>query len=148
MKSANKYYNNIFYLPPSINVPNNGVMFWYSATNNRAVDRLSVCNWNCWGKDASKVKFVDGSGTYTTKDAWQAATGFDANSLVTDPLFVNSAGTVPNDFRLQQGSPCATSGRVGGVIGGATVAMGAWGGATSIGADFGPKPVAPQTNVS
>jgi hypothetical protein len=147
--TSNKYYNNIFYLPTTVSTPNSGIMFWFNGTNNRAVDRLAVCNWNCWGRDSSKIKLCDSTGTYTTKSAWQTATGFDANSIIADPLFVNTTGSSPSDFRLKVGSPCATAGRLSGLISGLLVEIGAWRGATQIGSNLlGVRPVAPQVSVS
>jgi hypothetical protein len=50
---------------------------------------------------------------YSTLDLWTAATGFDANSIATDPLFVNTGGANPVDYKLQANSPARTFGRSG-----------------------------------
>ena len=47
--------------------------------------------------------------TYGSLSTWQSATGWDGNSLETDPLFV-SLGT---NFNLQAGSPARSSGKTG-----------------------------------
>ncbi len=45
--------------------------------------------------------------TYTTLSGWQTATGFDVNSINSDPLFVNSTN---RDFHLQTNSSCLNAG--------------------------------------
>jgi len=50
----------------------------------------------------------------TTLANWNAASGFDANSLTSDPLFTNLG---LGDFTLQAGSPALTGSSVGGPIG-------------------------------
>ncbi len=120
--TTNKYYNNILCLPTGISVPSNGLMFLYTATNNRAIDRISVCDWNCWGQTSGKFNIQDSTGTYTSKP-WSAS-NFDTNSILGDPLFVDVAGTDPADFALQGGSPCLLTGHVGGTGGGAAIDMG------------------------
>jgi hypothetical protein len=49
-------------------------------------------------------QFGLGSSSYPSLGDWQV-TGNDANSLVSDPNFVNSAGTLPADFKLTAASP-------------------------------------------
>lgn len=145
--SRNRYYDNIFFVPSSQSVNYSGILFFYAGTNNRAIDRIALCDYNCWGQDASKFRQKDTSASYTTKSAWQSATGFDANSLVTDPQFVNALGSTPADFKLQSGSPCRTAGRIGGVSSGAATEIGAWGGATQVGHNFGNPPAKPNPPV-
>jgi len=139
--SSNRYYNNIFYLPSAVSVPASGFMLFFAGTNNRAQDRLSVCNWNCYGVSAAKFKMQDsptGSGytSYTTLP-WSGG-NFDANSVLDDPDFVNSAGTTAEDFQLQVGSPCIGAGKSNGTAGGSAVDIGAWGNSppSSFGCDF------------
>lgn len=139
--SANRYWNNIFFLPAAVSVPNDGFMLFFAGTNNRAQDRMSVCNWNCYGQSAGKFKMKDsptGSGytTYTTAP-WSGG-NFDADSVLDDPLFVDAAGDTPADFALQGGSPCIGAGKSNGTSGGSAVDIGAWGNSppASFGCDF------------
>lgn len=66
--------------------------------------------------------------TYSSLSSWRTGTGFDLNSLTTDPLFVGPlTGTPPpTAFQLLIGSPLPGAGRVGGVSTGAAVNMGAY----------------------
>lgn len=48
----------------------------------------------------------NGGAPYTTIAAWRSASGLDANSLTTDPLFT----TTGSNFDIQAGSPCINSG--------------------------------------
>lgn len=58
--------------------------------------------------------FID---SYYTLAQWQTAYGQDANSIDSDPLFVNSIGTTIADYDYQVGSPYLTAGFGGGRIG-------------------------------
>ena len=49
-----------------------------------------------------KSGWSDGT-IYTTLSAWQAATGQDANSISSDPCFVDASA---NNFALKDTSPC------------------------------------------
>lgn len=138
--SANRYYNNIFYLPSAVSVPASGFMLFFAGSNNRAQDRLSVCNWNCYGI-AGKFKTQDsptGSG-YTSYTALPWSGGnFDANSVLDDPDFVDAAGDTAADFALQGSSPCIGAGKSNGTAGGSAVDIGAWGNSppANFGCDF------------
>ncbi len=50
---------------------------------------------------------------YTTLAAWQAASGVDLHSIVSDPLFVSAGGTNPGDYKLLVNTPARTGGRGG-----------------------------------
>ena len=148
--SRNRYYNNIFLVPDSVS-PQEGVLFFYPGANNHAVNRLAVCNWNCWGQSSAQFMIGDAGTSYSSRAAWQAAAGFDANSVVADPLLANLGGTTPADFKLSSNSPCRGAGKSGGTSGGSAADIGAWDGATQIGHSFGPAsqtPDAPQLQVS
>lgn len=51
--------------------------------------------------------------SYSPLSAWTTATTFDANSILTDPRFVNAGGTNPADYKLAGGSPALGAGRNG-----------------------------------
>lgn len=42
---------------------------------------------------------------YNTLSAWSAATSLDSHSIIANPLFINSGGTNPTDYKLQSSSP-------------------------------------------
>ncbi len=68
-----------------------------TSTANKIVD------YNCWIKKGTDPTVVqNGYNVYTSLSAWRSATGFDAHSVLADPLFVNTSGA---DFRLQASSP-------------------------------------------
>lgn len=139
--SANRYFNNIFVLPTAVSVPNSGFMIFLAGTNNRAQDRMSVCNWNCYGQSAAKFRMQDsptGSGYSTYSSIPWSAGSFDANSLLVDPVLVNVLGTTPGHFALQGSSQCIAAGKSNGTAGGSSVDMGAWGNTppATIGCDF------------
>lgn len=139
--SANRYYNNIFYLPAAVAVPASGFLLFFAGTNNRAQDRLSVCNWNCYGVSAAKFKTQDsptGSGYSTYTEAPWSGGNFDADSVLDDPLFIDAAGDTAADFALQPGSPCIGAGKSDGTAGGSSVDIGAWGNSppSTFGCDF------------
>jgi len=72
--------------------------------------QTTVIDHNIWSNPSGLpfVRYYNGTGTatYATLAAWQA-TGFDAHSSVSDPLWANAAG---NDFHLQVGSPAIDTG--------------------------------------
>lgn len=99
---------------------------------------ISHSNHNFWSAIASTfAKYQYGASSQTLSE-WRSATGFDANSLTGNPLFVDVA---QNNFRLQVGSPARGAGRDG-------VDMGAYPTGTEvIGVTFGVRP-APPRNVT
>jgi hypothetical protein len=135
-----KMWNNIFYrvggsrdLSFAANTPFSDVALSYKTA-------ISLMNYNAYSSAQAFAAEdeVAGSGSMTFAQ-WQADNDFDANSLVTNPLFVTPGGTTAASFQLDTGSPCIGAGRVGGTSGGDAVDMGAWGGATpptTIGCDF------------
>jgi hypothetical protein len=62
--------------------------------------------------------WMDGySASFNSLSAWQTEVGGEANSIVSDPVFVNAAGTTISDFALDSESPGLGAGRYGGDIG-------------------------------
>ena len=81
--------------------------------------------------------------------AWRSATGMDAHSTTSAATFASPLGRTAAGFQLRSASPGPGSGRVGGVATGAVTELGAWGGgATQIGCNFGPAPMATAISVS
>jgi hypothetical protein len=73
----------------------------------------SYSNYNNFYRVAGNVWNRNYATDYTSLTAWTAATGFDANSITSDPLFVNAGGPNPQDYKLQANSPTRTGGRGG-----------------------------------
>ena len=69
----------------------------------------------------------------------------DAHSITADPAFVGplAARTGAAQYKLSPNSPCLGAGRVGGSAAGTAIDMGAWDGATQIGANFSGTSLAP-----
>jgi hypothetical protein len=124
-----KFYNNITYRP--------GFGGGYRGDLNiTSPANAPIVDYNCY--DPSAVYFALGAGpssTYTTLSSWRTATGREAGSIQANPLFVGS-GAGPTKYALQSGSSLKNAGRVGGTSGGATVDIGAYGGATQVGTDW------------
>jgi hypothetical protein len=82
---------------------------------------------------------LDGSTTYSSLAAWQAAKGADTHSIAINPQFTSKIvpGAGPGQFQLGSSSPAKGAGRTGGSSSGSACDMGAWGnGATRIGCNF------------
>jgi hypothetical protein len=80
---------------------------------------------------------TSGYGPSYTLPNWQSASSLDVNSKSGNPLFANASSANPVGYKLGSGSPAVGTGRLGGVLSGATCNMGAWDGtATQIGCDF------------
>ena len=75
----------------------------YSARGNSTFTDF-VSNYNCFYDSVGYVLY-DAANNYTTVADFNTATGFEANSIVADPLFVSAT-----DFRLQSGSPAKDTG--------------------------------------
>jgi hypothetical protein len=132
------WYNNILY---PINTPTAGYSQWRfrpsgngdSPPPGRPHDQIfTLINFNAYTNKASNFfNALDDYNTGTSWSgiaAWRAGTGYDGNSIQVDPLLVNEATpAVVGDFKLQGGSPCVLSGRVGGLLAGAACDIGAWG---------------------
>ena len=88
----NLFYNNICYDAPW--------MYW---SENTTTPVPATIDYNCFDTYATAFSLL--YGTTRTKAQWESAFSLDANSLDTDPLFVNAA---VDSFQLQATSPCTT----------------------------------------
>ena len=70
--------------------------------------RPVVMNYNCFYTNYAGT-FPVFAGANRTLAAWQGL-GFDLNSIQADPLFTAPGPTPADDFTLQVGSPCSTTG--------------------------------------
>ncbi len=100
--------------PTSAVIKNN--ILWNGRTNSNnvishfAIYLQSAANTSV---DYNDYKFAQqfglvGAASYATLSAWKAGTGFDANSLETDPQLVNLGGILPIDYQTKVGLPGAT----------------------------------------
>jgi len=138
------FYNNLWYYTSS-----SAPVYVFLASSAPPPSVLAVLDYNGYSASNFSIQDLPASTTFTTLASWQTAVGKDtASQQASDPKFVNSNGITPADFALQTSSPYKNAGRVGGVASGAAVDMGAWGGATSIGANFGPTPNPPVLQAS
>jgi hypothetical protein len=130
------WYNNIFYAGAGVNIQAG----WMYTRDAYGFPDLAGA-WDYNGYNTFKYAMLDGATLteYTTIGSFQAI-GLDTNSIVdADPEFANLGGSTAADYQLEGTSPFKSAGHVGGVSGGATVDMGAWGGLsppTQIGASF------------
>lgn len=51
--------------------------------------------------------------SYNSLSAWRTASGVDLNSITSNPLFLNTGGSSPEDYMLASGSPAKGTGRNG-----------------------------------
>jgi hypothetical protein len=95
--TAVSVYNNIFHTTTAsvISKQPNGLVF---------------CNYNNYYNGST---FTINYGSVSLA-RWRSSTGFDANSITSDPLFVNVGN---HDFHLQNDSSALNNGRSGGVMG-------------------------------
>ncbi len=93
-------FNNIIYGPSPL-------LRYYTAST------YSYANNNSFYRSSSFVWNLNWTTNYTSIASWTAATGFDANSITSNPLFVNTGGASAADYKLQANSPARTSGRGG-----------------------------------
>jgi hypothetical protein len=89
--------------------------FFVAAYNSDDVTNYNF-NYNCFYNDAGTNRFrtiIDSVGVdYSSLASWQAATGYEANSIANDPLFTDGVGP-DYDLTLQAGSPCHAVGEGG-----------------------------------
>jgi hypothetical protein len=123
--NGNKVYNNIIYnvtaeglyldtkdsKSPSNNILKNNIVHTAGGKLIMVDAGLfgdgNVADNNCFYDSDFTNKFRYGGSTYSTLGDWQSGTSQDANSINSDPLFVNA----PNDdFHLQPNSPCIDAG--------------------------------------
>jgi hypothetical protein len=127
-----KVYNNVIFYDSSYT--NSDIGIWVSPGStsaevyNNIMDGYSVplryyapattlvaySNQNSFFNDSS-MSWQTGfnSPSYSPLSAWTTATGFDGNSILTNPMFVNAGGTTPSDYKLATGSPALGTGRNG-----------------------------------
>lgn len=101
--TAAEVYNNIVYgysVPLRYYTPVNTAV---SYSNQNSFFNISAMNWQTGYNTPA----------YSPLSDWTTETGFDGNSILTDPQFVNAVGNTPDDFKLVTGSPAIGSGRDG-----------------------------------
>lgn len=131
--SNTRFWNNIFY-----RLAQPGAVDFFTYDDPPGSIGLSDCNLFAIGLRAQVGRYATDK-TFTSLPSWRASYGWDTNSLVADPLFVNMTA---NDFRLQPRSPAHGAGRTGGVSTGAPVNIGAYTTGTElIGVSDGNKPL-------
>ena len=140
------FYNNIVACNGS-SAPNGLVCFCPGS--------VALSNFNCFQTSSSAMLGLSPTSspysvTQYSLANWQSTTGLDRNSMAVplDTLFGAVSSLSPTSYQAVPAS-IASLGRVGGVSSGAVTAAGAWGnGATQIGCNFDPTPVAPVLTVS
>ena len=95
-------YNNIFY-------DFNYFVRYYSPVSST----VSVSNYNLFYGSSFNWRINYQGTNYTSLTDWQGDTGLDQNSIVGDPLFINSSGDYPADFHLSTGSDALGNGQGG-----------------------------------
>lgn len=141
---ALNFYNNIFYSPTS-----NGAYTIVFKQSYPATSAIKTMDSNVYPTNFSaRDDNVGGSYAFPT---WRAHVGSEASSrLLADPLFVNSNGTSPADFKLATTSLLKTAGLLLGSLVSGPIGLGAWGNGTQVGHNFGAviKPDSPVIHVS
>lgn len=122
------FFDNILYRSGSSTAEEGDVA--YSAGNTS-----TKFDYNCYptspriGRDTDNDSYPNT--THTTLGAMTSASGYEANSITGDPVFVAS-GSGADYYQLQGGSPCKNTGKSDGTSGGSNVDMGAWGNSAPI----------------
>jgi hypothetical protein len=117
-------YGAIF-LCPTTGLFENNIIWWTTPPAQQCIRFTSTpgtwtCDYNLYG--AAFANYLrNGANTYSTLAAWTAATGRDAHSLSSDPLFRNPGA---GDFSLKRLSPAIDVGDVLGGIGQAPIGNG------------------------
>jgi len=134
---ANKvsWYNNLYY--------DNGVTtgsYGYWLTN---VDTFALCDYNIYGTQNKFNTLPSGSNTsagLTARNSlalWAAAIGgLEAHSSTNSTNPFTNNGTYADQYQVLSGSPAFGTGKVGGVVGGASINVGAWDGSGRPGASW------------
>jgi parallel beta-helix repeat protein len=121
--TGNEIYNNTLYnnyrgilitygetktVYPSNNIIKNNIVHSNSQINLEAEkdEATNICNYNCYYPDSTSC-FQWNNTYYNTFSGYQSASGQDANSLNSDPLFIDASN---NDFSLKVGSLCIDAG--------------------------------------
>ena len=122
---STEFYNNIFHLGASTRL----LEIYDNVVGATAFP--TVLNNNCYYMSAGTASWSRNATVNTTLSGWRTTAqavlaGAEANSITTNPSFVNVGGASAADYKLAGGSPCIGAG-VGGVD------MGAWQGVTVIG---------------
>jgi len=105
---GNIYENNVLY----VGAPNIWINSFVSCSSSYPCPPATL-NWNLYNSDAGYLEGTSilwaGVSGYESFAKWQSISGEDANSLNTDPLFVNLEGTPPN-FSTIPSSPTVGAG--------------------------------------
>lgn len=75
---------------------------------NGLTETLAYFNFNCYNRNLGTGGFQYQGQFYYNFDLWKNGTGFDINSILADPVFVDLDNA---DFRLQSTSPCVDVGQ-------------------------------------
>jgi hypothetical protein len=137
-----KHYNNIYHYAGTPN---------YQGVLAVVAGGLSMSDYNLYGAAAASGAYLTvapfsnpgaPSNSYTLS-GWQNALGVDAHSAAVNPTFLSPTSLNPAGFALVAGTAGSAGGsnpgKVGGVVGGALIDMGAWGGSSppsQIGCNF------------
>lgn len=97
----NKVFNNIIY--------NSTAQYDLYMLADNGTDIIgNTADYNCIYRTAGPIQNSRSGSLYTTLASWQSATGWDVNSLSTDPLFLAGSG---DDYSLTTSSPLLDKGR-------------------------------------
>lgn len=113
--SGNEWYNNIVANTSASSTVNLGCIQMTTAITTA----FSILDYNNYYNAGSSLYFSDNqdndtSGSWMNFASWQSFVSDEANSITSNPSFVNSAA---GNFRLNTGSPALTAGDNGGPVG-------------------------------